>query len=391
MSDEHRKRRPPQRLDTPILVTDEPALDALVAQALQSAIAGVDTESNSLYAYHYRICLLQLSLPEADYIVDPLACDISVLEDLFADSRCQKIFHAAENDIIALKRDFGFSFANIIDTMLAARILGWPRAGLAAILAEHFDVPLNKRMQRTNWGQRPLTAEQLAYAQLDTHYLLPLWDRQARQLRERGRWREAMEAFAALPDVEGKERSFDPDGFWSINGARDLEPRELGVLRELFLFGEQEAQRLDRPPFKVLDQSAMLAISRQQPVSLAALQTMPGISRHHVRRLGHGILSAVSRGRAAQPPEPPRRKPNSGSRPDPATLTRYEALRSWRSERARQRGVDPDVVLTNDQLMTLARLAPTSVPMLATSGVMGAWKVEEYGEAILRVLGGVSA
>ena len=47
---------------------------------------------------------------------------------MLADPQIEKVFHAAENDILMLKRDFGFSFANIFDTMLAGADPG-PQTG----------------------------------------------------------------------------------------------------------------------------------------------------------------------------------------------------------------------------------------------------------------------
>ena len=124
---------------------------------------------------------------------------------------------------------------------------------------------------------RPLQTDQLAYAQLDTHYLLPLRDRQNEELKALGRWEEAQESFAQLTSLEWREKQFDSDGFWNINGARTLSPKQMAVLRELFLYREQEAQRLDRPPFKVFDQTMLLALTRKQPTSLRALRSIRGM------------------------------------------------------------------------------------------------------------------
>lgn len=371
----------------PIVVDSSEALEALLQAAQQAPVIGVDTESNSLFAYYHRVCLVQISLPDQDYVIDPLAVDVAPLGALFADPSCRKIFHAAENDILGLKRDHDFGFANIFDTMLAARILGWPQAGLAAILADRFDVHLNKSLQRADWGRRPLDPELLAYAQLDTHYLLALSAQQEAELKARGRWEEALESFARLPQVEWTEKPFDADGFWSLQGTRDLSSRSLAILQEIFLWREHQARRENRPPFKILDQRTLVEISRQQPASPQALRRISGMTSGQARRYGTSILQAVERGRTAPAPAPPKRgNGNSNGRPDAKTVERFDALRAWRKERARQRGVDPDVVLTNDQLMTIARQVPTTVAALAAIDVMGAWKIQEYGEAILQLL-----
>ena len=371
----------------PVVVDTNEKLTALIDAAQQAPVIGVDTESNSLFAYFHRVCLVQISLPDRDYVIDPLAIDVAPLDALFANPACQKIFHAAENDILGLKRDYDFTFANIFDTMLAARILGWSQAGLAAILADKFGVQLNKHLQRADWGRRPLDPALLAYAQLDTHYLLPLRDQQERELRERGRWEEAQEGFARLPQVVWVEKPFDTDGFWSLPGVRDLSNSALAVLQQLYLWREQQARREDRPPFKIIDQRTLVEISRQQPGGVPALRRIAGMTAGQARRYGTSILQAVARGRQAPTPTPPKRtNGNSNGRPDPKTVDRFDALRAWRTDRARQRGVDPDVILTNDQLMTIARQAPATIDALAATNAMGPWKLGEYGEAILKLL-----
>lgn len=369
----------------PIFVAHKQALLDLLSAASGEPIIGVDTESNSLYAYYHQVCLIQISVPGADYVVDPLTVDVKPLEALFADPAREKIFHAAENDILGLKRDYQFTFANVFDTMLAARIMGWPQAGLAGILAEKFGVTLDKSLQRANWGHRPLEPDLLAYAKLDTHYLLPLRALQEKALKECGRWEEAQEAFERISTVEWVDKPFDPNGFWSIAGARDLSSQELSVLQALYLFREDQAQRENRPPFKVFDQHSLVALSHTQPATLNDLGRVRGMTAHQVRRYGAGLLDAVKRGRSAPPPTPPKR-PDSNGRPDPRTMERYDSLRAWRSIRARQRGVEPDVIFTNDQLMAIARQAPKTVDVLQTLGIMGPWKLGEYGEAIIQAL-----
>ncbi len=182
----HLSRTP--RLPPPVLITRPAQLALLMAALREQPAIAVDTESNSLHAYQEQVCLIQFSTPQADYLVDPLAdLDLSPLGELFANPAIEKVFHAADYDIACLKRDFGWSFANLFDTQWAARILGWSQVGLASILKTHFNVHVNKKWQRFNWGERPLPTEALDYARLDTHYLLPLnsapgdgWRRPAR-------------------------------------------------------------------------------------------------------------------------------------------------------------------------------------------------------------------
>ncbi len=187
--------------------------------------------------------------------------------------------------------------------MLAARIMGWAQAGLAGILAEKFGVTLDKSLQRANWGHRPLEPDLLAYAKLDTHYLLPLRALQEKALKECGRWEEAQEAFERISTVEWVDKPFDPNGFWSIAGCpRPIVSGAGGVAGAVLCFGKTRHSRENRPPFKVLDQHSLVALSHAQPATLNDLARVRGMTAHQVRRYGAGLLDAVKRGRSAPPP-----------------------------------------------------------------------------------------
>jgi ribonuclease D len=161
----------------PVFITHSAQLDTLLRQLRHHDSVAVDTESDSLYAYREKVCLIQLSIPGADFLIDPLASiDLRPLAPLMAEEKIQKVFHASEYDVMCLRRDFGFAFHNLFDTMWAARILGWKRVGLGDILQEQFNITLDKKWQRHNWGKRPIEPAALAYAQFDTHYLLSLRD-----------------------------------------------------------------------------------------------------------------------------------------------------------------------------------------------------------------------
>jgi ribonuclease D len=127
------------------------------------------------------------SSTNTDYLIDPLVLkDLSGLA-IFADPNVEKIFHAAEYDLVCLRRDFGFSFANLFDTMHAARVLGYPAVGLDRLLNSKFKIQTDKRHQKANWAARPLTKEQIHYARLDTHYLFELRDVLEKELCEKDR------------------------------------------------------------------------------------------------------------------------------------------------------------------------------------------------------------
>jgi len=178
-----------ERLPPPKLITKAGDLQQLVDKLALESIIAVDTESNSLFAYQEQVCLIQFSTQQYDYLVDPLALDdISSLEPIFSSPEIEVIFHAAEYDLLCLKRDFGFTFTNLFDTMVAARTLGQEAVGLGSLLKAKFGVAVEKKYQRANWGQRPLPEDMLQYAQLDTHYLIALRDILKQELITNGRY-----------------------------------------------------------------------------------------------------------------------------------------------------------------------------------------------------------
>jgi ribonuclease D len=335
-----------------------------------------------LYSYFEKICLVQVSTRDQDYIVDPLAIDITSLEAIFANPAIEKIFHAAEYDIMSLRRDYGFQFCNLFDSMLAARILGWPKYGLGDILAEHFKVAVNKQFQQYNWGMRPLSQEALAYARLDTHYLLALRDLQHEALREAGRLEEAAEAFEAMTYARSALKIFDPADFWRIKGARKLGADQQACLQALYIFRDRTARQANRPPFKIMNASTLVQLARQQPKTLKQLKATKGVGPSFVKRYGHQVIKLLN-----QPHEAPTPEQKSGPpRPPDAVLRRYEHLRSWRNEAAQARGVEPDVIFSNDTLLEIAWANPQTTDELSGQNLMGAWKFQRYAQTILEQL-----
>lgn len=366
-------------------VADARSFETLLETLEGARRVGVDTEANSFHAYRERVCLVQLSTTDTDYVVDPLAVDLRPLGALFADPEREVIFHAAEYDVRSLRRDYGFEFAALFDTQAAAMVLGSGQVGYAALVEAHFGIKLPKAHQRSDWGRRPLSREQVAYAAADVRWLIPLRDLLAEALDEARRRREADAQFARLAGLEPVHRVFDPEAYRRIKGYRDLDDVGRSVVRSLFLAREARAERLDLPPFKVLQNEALLGLARTRPTRVEDLGKVRGVSRITARKWGREILAAIREGEAA--PEAPPRKPAPKARMDPEVEARYEALRAWRKRKADEKGVAVQVVATGATLKALARAHPKTLEALAALPEVDAYRVETYGEELLAVLG----
>jgi ribonuclease D len=378
----------------PILITKPGRLKELAADLSRQSLVAVDTESNSLHAYREQVCLIQFSTAETDYLVDPLALhDLSPLAPIFADPNIEKIFHAAEYDLICLKRDFGFLFANLFDTMVAASILGKSEIGLASILESEFGLNLDKRFQRANWGQRPLSPDLIAYARLDTHYLIILRNQLFDELQQTDRWPLAEEDFTRLCLISNRahengshnntrnENHANHEPCWRVNGANELTPQQAAVLQELCSYRDQVARSINRPLFKVISDETLLSIATSSPKTLDALSRLPGMSPGQIRRHGNALLQAVERG-FHTPPLQYMRTP----RPDDQFLSRVDRLRQWRKKTAQEIGVKSDVVLSRDLLFTLAEQNPRTRAELDRLLSEVPWRRERFGDQVFKVL-----
>jgi ribonuclease D len=365
------------------LITRYSALKSLAAILMGEPLVAVDTESNSLYAYREQVCLIQFSTPKTDYLVDPLAVDdLSPLEPLFSSPEIEKVFHAAEYDVLCLRRDFGFKFNNLFDTMVAARILGIEAVGLGALLEVEFGVQQDKRFQRANWGQRPLGPQLIAYAQMDTHYLIPLRHRLQQQLQEKSLALLALEDFNRMRNVNGRDPEERTGDCWRIPGVYDLEPQQVAVLRELCSYRDKAARHVNRPLFKVISDQTLVAIASQLPENTKGLRGLPGMTNGQISRHGPALVNAVERGLQAPPLYPPQTP-----RPSEEVIERLELLRNWRKATAAEMGVKSDIILPRDLLQKIAEKNPKTMEEVADILHAVPWRLENFGGELLEILG----
>ena len=367
----------------PVWVDKPNVLKQMLADLATQTCVAVDTESNSLHAYREQVCLIQFSTQKIDYVVDPLALDnLSSLGPIFSNPKIEKIFHAAEYDLICLRRDFRFQFSNLFDTMHAARVLGYQFVGLDNLLAEKFRFEMDKRHQKADWAMRPLTPAQLDYARLDTHFLFDLRDALEAELKEKNRLQIAREDFVRACNVDLPREKVNGTSWKRFSIRKDISPRELTILSELCIARDRIAERMNRPVFKVVSDALLLDIARNLPekdVDLAGL----GLSPKQIRLWGSEILEAVKRGAVA-----PLVEREQAKRPNDAMLKRLEKLKNWRKKVAQELSVESDIILPKTYLNRLAENPPKSLRELESIMQESPTRFSKYGEQIYRLVGG---
>jgi ribonuclease D len=363
-------------------------LEELAKALLGESVVAVDTEADSFYHYFDKTCLVQIATHEQIYLIDPLAlggpAELDPLRPVMASTSVRKIFHAAEYDIYVLKRDCGFEFANLFDTMVSAQLLGYPAIGLSALIERHFQQKLPKDEQRSDWSVRPLLESQLEYAAADVKYLIRLGEKLERELRKKRRLEWAEEEFAAVSRRAWPDREFDKLGYLKIKGARRLDSKRLAVLRELYLLRDKRAREVDRPAFKVLGNRTLLEIAELMPEQPEDLRTVKGITDLILRRLGRELMAAVTRGvRRGHGPIP---RPEGGGgrrRMDRRAEQQLERLKRWRARRASELEMDPGVLCPNSALEAIACREPATQAELQELPEVKGWLAREFGPEVI--------
>jgi ribonuclease D len=369
-----------EKLPPPAWIASPAALEKLAGELRRWPRIAVDTESNSLYAFQEQLCLIQVSTPQADSLVDPLALtDLSTLGAIFADPQIEKVFHAVEYDQICLKRDYGITITNLFDTMQAARILGYAKVGLDSVLEGQMGIKVNKKYQKADWGERPLSPEMLNYARLDTHYLLELRERLGAQLQRRGRWDLAQEEFARLAEGNGNDKVEIPP--WQrVKGVQKFSNRQLTILQELCAWRDRQARNMDRPPFKVIDDKRLIGVAQALPDTLNDLAAI-GLTGRQVTYFGNELLIAVKRGRQI----PMVSRPHT-PRPSQAYLNRLNLLSDWRKTVGQKLKVDSDIILPKIWMHSIAEKNTRNLDELAALMPNSTWRLGQFGGEILKVL-----
>jgi ribonuclease D len=253
--------------------------------------------------------------------------------------------------------------------------------GLDSILEEKLGIKLDKKYQKADWGQRPLSNEMLNYARLDTHHLLGLRDRLQTELKSQGRWELAQEEFNRLALGNGNGKAEIP-AWQRVKGTQKFSEQQLAILQELCNWRETQARRMNRPPFKVIDNKRLITITQSLPLNQEDLG-MLGLTERQIKMFGREILQAVKLGKRT--PVIHRQRP---SRPNQAFLDRLNILSEWRKKTGLRIGVESDLILPKNWMHSIAEKNPMDLADLARLMPLSPWRLDHFGHEILDALAG---
>lgn len=359
-------------------ITDTPeALDAVLsAVASGTGPVALDAERASGYRYSARAYLVQLRREGAGTaLIDPIAFDdLTLLDDAIGDA--EWILHAASQDLPCL-REVGLRPTSLFDTELAARLLGYPRVGLATLVESIVGKSMRKEHSAADWSQRPLPTPWLEYAALDVEVLVELREVLGRELEETGKAEWARQEFEHLIGFVPAAR-VDPwrrtSGIHKAKGRRAL-----AAVRELWTVRDQLAETLDTTPGRLIPDSAVIAAANALPTNGKLLMATAGFHGRGARRYLDTWVDALKRARALPESElPPLAKRSDGppqvrswADRDPVAAARLNAARAAVAELSEERNVPIENLLTPDYMRRVL-WSPPAVPDDELDGAVAA-------------------
>jgi len=361
-------------------------LRELTSELAEQRIIGVDLESDSMYHFKEKVCLIQIASTQATAIIDPLQIkNLSLLEPLFRRADIQKVFHGADYDVRSLYRDFRIAVNNLFDTELACRFLGFKESGLNAVLKKKYSIQLDKKNQRKDWSKRPLPEDMVAYAAKDVHYLIPLAESLQQELIQKGRLSWVQEECNTLSGVRPAPVDSEPL-FLGFKGAGKLGPKGLAVLEELLQLRRKIARQQDRPLFRIIGNKSILMLAEARPLSRRKLPETGALGSKQVDRYGKDVIAAVKKALHRPAKDLPKYPRKTAPMVPAIVAKRVKELRNWRDLLAKKLQIDPAIICTRAQISALAVQRPQNVDSLTKNNDLKTWQIAEFGKDIVDIL-----
>src|SRR4029453_9568846 len=370
-----------------VYVRERTATERLIQRIGAAERVAVDTEADSLHNYFEKVCLVQLSLGGAHYLVDPLCgLDLNGLLEALADKPL--ILHGGDYDLRMMRSSMGFRpRREVFDTMIAAQLLGFEQIGLAALIERYFDIKIGKAGQKSDWSRRPLSENQLHYAVNDTRFLEPLADRMRGELSARGRVDWQRESCRAMVESTGRDHARDCEEAWRIKGAGRLTRRQLAYLRELWRWRDQHARSANLPAFRVLGNQEILGLVRWA-------ESHPGVPLYQGPKLPRNIAGAqlttleeaIARAAGMDVTEWPELRKRDHASPRDDCSEGINSLRAECAQIARELEIAASTLAPRAALEAIASSRPRTVNEIMKTGGLLCWQAELVQGAVKKCL-----
>ncbi len=368
-----------------MIITSQSRLEDLCSQLRAAGSFAFDTEFVRERTYFIQLGILQVATAETEAVLDPQAIEsLSPLYELISDPAVEKVVHAGVQDFAIFYERSGKPPRNVFDTQIAAALLGYgDQLAYAKLVEKISKVKLSKLETMTDWTARPLTQAQVDYALDDVRHLPTIRRHLGTRLTELGREQWAREELLYLED-SSTYRLTEPRKAYERIKVGGLDGQQLGVLRELAAWREEEAIRRDLPRGWVVRDQALVEIARRRPSSLKGLRQVRTLRHQEWSKDGNAILAAVSRGLVDPVDKEPAPAANARARATGKPLVRL--LEAWLYARATEAEIAPSMLASREQIKTLTLgYLMGDVPAVP---VLSGWRRELVGQELLDILAG---
>lgn len=337
----------------PQLIDDQTQLLELIARLRQVGSFAFDSEFIGELYYVPKLCLIQIGTPQEIALIDPLApLDLMPLWELLCDPSVEKIVHAGGQDVEPAQRATGKPAANVIDTQIAAGFAHLPYPlSLQRLILQMLDVRISKGLTFTHWDQRPLSPQQIHYAADDVRYLPAVWSELRKLVQASGAqdWiRQECDTMCRVTSYQ-----FDPQtSYLRVRGASSLNPREMGILRELTIWRDVCARSADLPARSFLKDEILIDLCRRAPTTDDKLNNIQGLPRPIRQDHCERILSAIVQGRANPIADGQEVRKSDEL---PADQFRIDALFAMTQTMCLVKGIDPQMAFNRADVAELLR------------------------------------
>lgn len=371
----------------PPTITDPQELDELCRRLQTPEEIGIDTEFVSEDTFYPELCLIQVATRDEMAVIDAIALpDLTPFWQVLTAGEHVTVLHAGREELNFMLRAVGKLPRSVIDVQLAAGFCSneYPSA-YGSLVNKFLGHRPAKGEQRTDWRQRPLTNAQIKYALEDVRHLLPLYDRLVKILnkRERRAWFDQEMANWQDEVVDASNRM----DWRRVSGIGKLGPQGLAIVRELWHWRYEEAQRRNRPQRRVLRDDLIVEMAKRKVDSPQRVMAIRGLERGVLKKKADELAACVRRGLES----PVERESSGGRRPAPPQLNLLaQFLAPALASVCRHVEVAASMVGTASDVRELVahrlgyhREEEDKVPMLARG-----WRAELVGKLIEDLLDG---
>ncbi|MBI3822862.1 MAG: ribonuclease D [Planctomycetes bacterium] len=368
-----------------IIVADPQSLAECCVRLQETKVLGFDTEFVGEDTYDPSLCLIQISTPDALFLIDPLgAGPLDAFWKLLVDPARTVVVHAGREETRMARRHSGQTPSNWFDLQIAAGLVGlnYP-LGHAALVYQLLGIQLSKGETLTEWRHRPLSPSQISYAFDDVRYLLPLWHRidlHLEELKRRAWARQEFDRFLAqaLPEMAAQ-----PAEKWrKLKGTGVLDRKRLALVRAMFMARETFAAQMNRPPRVLVRDDLIVEVARRNPKSASEVATMRGMAKRFVQPL----WDAIEQARKLPPDQFPKVIEREQDRPQVALVVNL--IGAILNDFCAREKLAVSLTATVSDLKDLVRSKMQNEAPAETNLLMTGWRKEFVLPTLLEVLEG---